>query len=69
MSRPEWALLTGKERENGLPSLPKVHGCGEKQDLKRGVDRINTVVEQLSQRPTLVCPPSLTSINRIERLV
>lgn len=67
--QPQKASLTSKKCENRLPALAQVHSSGEEQDLQRGIDGINAMVEQLSQRSTLTCPPRLASIHCIESLV
>lgn len=59
----------GEESHNRLPALAEVHGSREDQDLKRGVDGIDAVVEQLTERATLTSAAGLGAVNGVEGLV
>jgi hypothetical protein len=61
--------LTSEKCKNSLPALPQIHCRREQQHLECGIDRINAVVEQLSQGPALARSARLASIHRIECLV
>lgn len=50
---------TSKERHNRFPTHSQVlRGC-ENQDFQRGVERIDAMIKQLSQRTTLMCSPPI----------
>lgn len=61
--------LTCEQREHRLPALPEVH-CGREQEhLKCGIDRIDAMIEKLSQRPALARSARLAAIDRVKCLV
>ena len=60
---------TSEKSENRLPALAEVHGGGEEDDLERGIDGIDAVVKELTQRATLPRPARLRAIDGVKRLV
>lgn len=50
--------LTGKQGQDCLPALSKVHGGREEEDAKGSVQCIDTVIEEFSERTTLLCATS-----------
>jgi hypothetical protein len=62
-------MLTRKQRQDGLPTLTKVHARREQQHFQGCIDRINSMVKQFAQGATLVRPPRLASIHGVKGLV
>ena len=46
---------TAKQHKHSLPSLAEVHSSREKQHFQAGVQRVNTVIEELAERTGLAC--------------
>lgn len=61
--------LTSKQGEDGFPALPQVH-CGRKQqNFECSIDSVNSMVEELTERSTLMCSACLASVHSVKGLV
>lgn len=58
--------LTGKQDQDCLPALSKVHGGREEEDAKGSVQCIDTVIEEFSERATLLCSTSETGCQHLD---